>query len=132
MRKHIPYQRIRGVKRDDQIALDRAKDAKAYAEYLLSRAPLASLLLERIAKIDGRVSVWVEGAHVLRRPYEVVRTERFISIRFRLSNGGVLGTGVSTSEIAGADYGFDEIEAAVSAAVRAIELRLEYGLRYQA
>lgn len=130
MRKNKPYQRIRGVKRDDQIALDRAKDAKAYAEYLLFRAPAAEALLMRVAKMSGYVELWSEGAKFLiSRFIGFTKTDRFIAIRWREANG-VMSTGVSVSEIVGEDYGLDEIETAVEAAIHAYELRLDYGQRY--
>lgn len=129
MRKNKPYQRIRGVKSDQQVALGRAKDAKAYAEYLLFRAPAAEALLVRVAKINGRMGLWSEGAKFLiGRLIGFTKTDRFIAIRWREA-GGALSTGVSITEIEG-DYGFDEIEAAVDAAVYAYELRLGYGQRY--
>jgi hypothetical protein len=130
MRKNKPYQRIRGVKRDDQIALDRAKDAKAYAEYLISRAPAAEVLLVRVAKMNGYVELWSEGAKFLiSRFIGFTKTSQFITVRWREANG-VMSTGVSRSEVAGEDYGLDEIETAVEAAIHAYELRLEYGQRY--
>lgn len=130
MRKNKPYQRIRGVKNDKQIAFDRTKDAKAYAEYLLFRAPAAEVLLVRVAKMSGYVELWSEGAKFLiSRFIGFTKTDRFIAIRWREANG-VMSTGVAYSEIASEDYGLDEIETAVEAAIHAYELRLEYGQRY--
>jgi hypothetical protein len=131
MSKHLrPYQRIRGVKRDDQVALDRAKDAKAYAEYLLFRAPAAEALLVRVAKMNGYVELWPEGAKFLiSRFIGFTKTSQFIAVRWREANG-VMSTGVSRSEVAGEEYGLDEIEAAIEAAIHAYELRLDYGQRY--
>lgn len=130
MRKNKPYQYVKGVKNDRQIALDRAKDAKAYAEYLLFRAPAAEVLLVRVAKMSGYVELWSEGAKFLiSRFIGFTKTDHFIAIRWRADNG-VLSTGVAYSEIVGEDYGLDEVETAVEAAIRACELRLEYGQRY--
>jgi hypothetical protein len=130
MRKHIPYQRIRGVKNDQQIALDRAKDAKAYAEYLLFRAPAAEALLIRVAKMNGYAELWSEGAKFLiSRFIGFTKTDRFIAIRWREANGA-MSAGVAYSEIASEDYGLDEIETAVETAIRAYDLRLECGQRY--
>lgn len=130
MRKNKPYQHIKGVKNDKQVALDRAKDAKAYAEYLLFRAPAAEVLLVRVAKMNGYVELWSEGAKfLLGRFIGFTKTNQFIAVRWREANGAV-STGVSISEIVGEDYGLDEIETAVEAAIHACELRLDYGKRY--
>lgn len=127
---HRPYQYIKGVKNDKQVAFDRAKDAKAYAEYLLFRAPAAEVLLVRVARMNGYVELWSEGAKFLiNRFIGFTKTSQFIAVRWREANGAV-STGVSVSEIVGEDYGLDEIETAVEAAIHAYELRLECGQRY--
>lgn len=131
MVKHRPRCFVHGVKNLEQQALAREKDSRAWAEYLLFKAPLAEVLLRRVARANGRPDKWLEGADFLcDHLAEILRSDRLFTVRWHIANGGKLSTGVHKDEIVG-EYGFDEIEAAIDKAIHLCRQKRDNYVRFR-